>query len=56
MKVGSAKDNTTVKVPSDADLKYEYASTLNWNDKFLMWVAGRVPFDRMSDKLMNDKT
>ena len=56
MKVGSNQQNTSVKVPSDADLKYQLASSLNWNDKFLMWVSGRVPIDRQNDKLMNDET
>ena len=44
-------------MPSEADYKYQISEPdqLNWNDKFLIWMNGRIPFDRMSDKLMNDK-
>jgi len=42
-------------VASDADIKYQIADKYNYNDKFLMWVQGKIPFDRMSDKLTNDK-
>ena len=54
-KVPSDSTNTTVVIPSEADIKYQIADKYNYNDKFLMWVQGKIPFDRISDKLTNDK-
>ena len=54
-KVASDSTNTTVVHPSEADLKYQIAEKYNYNDKFLFWVQGKYPFDRIGDKLTNDK-
>ena len=54
-KIPSNSTNTTVVIPNEADIKYQIADKYNYNDKFLMWVQGKIPFDRMSDKLTNDK-
>jgi hypothetical protein len=43
-------------VPSEADYKYEVPEKYISNDNFLAWVNGKFPVDRLSDKLLNDKT
>jgi hypothetical protein len=42
-------------VPSEADVKYEIPEKYIANDNFLAWVNGKWGFDRMGDKLVNDK-
>ena len=51
----SAANNTTYKLPNEADIKYHTPKKYIPNDMFLAWVAGKFPVDRLSDKLVNDK-
>lgn len=53
--VRSAKRNTAVNVPSEKDLGKQISDIHIGNDRFLAWVNGRFPVDRLSDKLINDK-
>jgi hypothetical protein len=53
--VKSASLNTTINIPTEAEIKYQVAAKPNLNDKFLFWLQGRFPVDRLSDKLINDK-
>ena len=53
--VASKKDNTSFKIPNDADMKHHTAKKYIPNDMFLAWVAGKFPVDRLNDKLVNDK-
>jgi len=56
VKKHSPSQNTTIKVPSEHDYNYEIPKKYIKNDNFLALVNGIFPVDRMSDKLMNDKT
>lgn len=55
VRVPTDKVNSTLKTPSDADVKSHIPEKYIQNDNFLAWVNGKFPFDRFSDKLMNDK-
>ena len=42
-------------MPTDEEFKHHIPKRYIVNDKFLSWVYGHFPVDRLSDKLMNDK-
>lgn len=54
-KVSSNSINTDFKLPNEADIKYHTPAKYQPNDMFLAWVSTKLPFDRMSDRLLNDK-
>jgi hypothetical protein len=51
----SAKLNTTINIPTKEDLEKQLPFNDILNDRFLFWVNGKFPVDRLSDKLINDK-
>jgi len=52
--VHSSHSNTSINVPNQADIDHHVPKNYITNDKFLSWVHGRAPVDRLSDKLIND--
>lgn len=54
-KISSNATNTDIGIPSVEDVEVQLGGKFNYNDKFLMWINGYIPFDTMGDKLVNDK-
>ena len=51
----SKSQNTSINVPNEHDIEHNIPKEYIVNDKFLAWIYGRAPVDRLSDKLINDK-
>jgi hypothetical protein len=53
--IPSASRNTDYKIPNEADMQYHTPKKHIPNDMFLGYLAGKLPVDRMTDRLVNDK-
>ena len=54
-KIKSDSTNTSAKIPSDDDYEHQLTDKPLPNDRFLAWVNGKFPMDRLDNKLLNDK-
>lgn len=52
----SNKQNTSYNRPTEDELTRQFAKTTPYIDRLNMWIHGRLPVDRLSDQLINDKT